>query len=179
MELSGNRIAVLVEQMYQEMELWYPVYRLREAGARVTIIGPEAGKVYNSKTGYPARSDRAANEVSAASFEAIIIPGGFAPDYLRRNPTIVQLIKDANAQGKVIGAICHAGWLLCTADIVRERRVTSSHSIKTDMVNAGAKWSDQGVVCDGNLITSRRTDDLPDFCRQIIISLNSGVTLNV
>ena len=175
MELSGNRIAVLVEQLYEEMELWYPVYRLREAGARVTIVGSEANKTYHGKVGYPARSDRAASEVSAADFDAIIIPGGFAPDFMRRNPTIVQLVRDANIQGKIVAAICHAGGLLCTADIIRGRVVTRFYSIQTDVVNAGAEWIDQSVVRDGNLITSRRPDDLPDFCREIIAALNAPI----
>ncbi len=171
MELEGKRIAVLAENMYQEMELWYPVYRFREAGAQVTIVGPEAGKTYTSKTGYPVRSDAAARDVSAGDFDAVVVPGGYAPDYMRRSPEMVALVRDAYRGGKLVAAICHAGWMLCSADIVRGKRVTSYFSIRDDMLNAGAQWVDEEVVRDGNLITSRQPDDLPAFCRSIVEAL--------
>jgi protease I len=174
MELQGKRVAVLVEQLYQEMELWYPVYRLQEAGAEVVVVGPEAGKVYESKRAYPAKSDKSVKEVSASEFDAVIVPGGFAPDYMRRNAAMVQLVKDATAQGKIVAAICHAGWMFCSADILRGKRATSFISIKTDMVNAGAIWEDAEVVRDGNIITSRQPEDLPAFCREIILALTEA-----
>src|SRR6516225_411445 len=107
MELHGKRAAVLVEQMYQEMEVWYPVYRLREAGCKVTLIGPEAVQTYPSKLGYPVKSDKAARDVSADDFDLIVVPGGFAPDFLRRSDAVLRLVSTMAEQGKIVAAICH------------------------------------------------------------------------
>jgi protease I len=178
MELNGKRVAVLAENMYQEMELWYPIYRFREAGAEVVVVAPEAGKTYTSKSGYPVKSDKAANEVSADDFDAVIIPGGFAPDYMRRHSGMVSLVKEATGQGKVVAAICHAGWMVAEAGVAKGKRVTSFYSIKTDLINSGAQWVDEEVVRDGNLITSRQPDDLPAFCREVIAAL-SNVPANI
>lgn len=175
MDLKGKRIAVLAEDRYQVMELWYPVYRLREAGAEVMIVGREKGKVHSSGHGYEVTADMGASEARAEDFDAVIVPGGYAPDLMRRNAAMVDLVRSAHRQGKVVAAICHAGWMLASAGIIRGRRVTSFHSIKDDMVNAGADWVDEPVVRDGNIITSRTPDDLPYFCRQIIGAL-AGVT---
>ncbi|MBX5477242.1 MAG: type 1 glutamine amidotransferase [Clostridia bacterium] len=166
--LSGKRVAVLAENMYENLELWYPVLRLREAGAEVVIVGPQAGQTYTSKEGYPAKADRSASDASAADFDAVIVPGGYAPDRMRRNADMVRLVRDAHQQGRVVAAICHAGWMLAEADILRGRTVTCVPAIKTDVVNAGAKYVDQDVVVDGNLVTSRTPADLPAFCREII-----------
>ena len=167
-ELDGKRIAVLVEQQYQELEVWYPVYRLREAGAEVSLVGPEAGKTYPSKLGYPVTSDLAAENALADEFDAVVIPGGFAPDYLRRSPAIIDFVREMAGQGKVVAAICHGPWVLCSTPTLQGRRATSFFAIKDDVKNAGANWTDQEVVRDGNLITSRKPDDLPAFCRTII-----------
>ena len=172
MELAGRKIAILVENLYQELELWYPYYRLREAGAEVTLVGPKADVTYASKHGYPAKSARAASEVRADDFDAIVIPGGYAPDLMRRDRAMVALVREAHAEGKVVAAICHAGWMLISAGIAtRGVRLTGFHSIKDDLVAAGADYLDQPVVRDGALITSRQPDDLPDFCREIITAL--------
>jgi len=171
MRLTGKRVAVLVENLYQEMELWYPVYRLREEGATVRIVGPTAGATYTSKHGYPATADADARAVSAADFDAIVIPGGYAPDHMRRSPAMVNLVRDAYAQGKVVAAICHGPWMLVSAGIVKGKRGTCFFSIKDDLVAAGLNYVDVEVVVDGNLITSRRPDDLPAFLRAIISSL--------
>src|SRR5947199_7264010 len=117
-ELQGKRAAVLVEQMYQELEVWYPVYRLREAGCKVTLVGPEAGQTYPSKLGYPAKSDKSAADVRADDFDAIVIPGGFAPDFIRRTPAMIQLVADMAEKGKVIAAICHGPWVLGATEAV-------------------------------------------------------------
>ncbi len=170
MTLSGKHIAVLVEDIYEDLELWYPVYRLREEGAKVSLVGPESGKTYTSKHGYPAKADRAAEDVSAADFDAVIIPGGYAPDRMRRDPAMVKLVAEAVEQDKLVAAICHGGWMLCSAGELSGRRVTSFSAIKDDLVNAGAEWVDKEVVRDGNLITSRKPDDLPAFLRSIIES---------
>lgn len=171
MRLKGKRIAVLVENMYQEMELWYPVYRLREEGATVHIVGPSAGTTYTSKHGYPATADTAAQAITAADLDAVIIPGGYAPDLMRRSPAMVNLVREAYQQGKIVAAICHAGWMLVSAGIVKGKRGTCFFSIKDDLVAAGLNYVDEEVVVDGNLITSRRPDDLPAFLRAIIAAL--------
>ena len=171
MSLEGKSVAVLVEDIYEDLELWYPVYRLREAGAEVVLVGPESGKTYTSKHGYPAPADRAAGDVSAAEYDAVIIPGGYAPDRMRRHPAMVKLVADAVRDDKTVAAICHGGWMLCSADALRGRRVTSFVAIRDDMVHAGAEWVDEQVVCDGNLITSRTPADLPAFLRSILASL--------
>ncbi|GBC98378.1 Putative cysteine protease YraA [bacterium HR17] len=169
--LKGCRVAVLVEDLYENLELWYPTLRLREEGAEVVLVGPKAGETYRSKEGYPAKADRAADEVNADEFDAVIVPGGYGPDRMRRHAAMVKLVRDAFEKGKVVAAICHAGWMLVEADIVRGRTVTSFWSIRTDMVNAGAHWVDREVVRDGNIITSRVPDDLPAFLREIINAL--------
>jgi protease I len=168
MELKNKRVAVLVEQQYQEMEVWYPVYRLREAGCQVVLVGPKAGETYPSKLGYPAKSDKAANDVSAGDFDAVVVPGGFAPDFIRRSEAMIRLVSDMAEQGKVVAAICHGPWVLCSTQALKGKKATCFFAIKDDVVNAGAKYVDQEVVRDGNIITSRKPDDLPAFTTMII-----------
>jgi protease I len=167
-ELQGKRAAVLVEQMYQEMEIWYPVYRLREAGCKVTLVGPEAGQTYPSKLGYPAKSDKAARDVSADDFDLLVIPGGYAPDHIRRHEAMIRLTSTMAEQGKPVAAICHGPWVLCSTQALKGRKVTCFSAIKDDVINAGAKYVDQEVVRDGNIITSRKPDDLPAFMQTLI-----------
>jgi protease I len=171
MKLENARVAVLVENLYQELELWYPVLRLREAGVAVTIVGPTAGEVYASKLGYPAVAEAGIEDIDADDFDAVIVPGGFSPEYLRRNPAFVDLVRKVNDRGDTVAAICHAGWLLATADIVNGRPVTSVPVIKDDVIHAGGDWRNEPVVVDGNLITSQLPNDLPQFLEQIIQSL--------
>src|SRR5262245_40294448 len=171
MSLTGKRVAVLAENMYQEMELWVPYFRLKEAGAEVKVVGAGGAKSYTSKSGYPVTVDVQADQVSAVEFDAVVIPGGYAPDMMRRHESMVKLVREASQQGKVVAAICHAGWMLASADVIRGKKVTSFFSIKDDMVHAGGQWSDAEVVVDGNLITSRRPDDLPAFCHAIVSAL--------
>lgn len=170
MKLRGKRVAMLVENFYEDLELWYPVLRFREEGAQVTLVGPRA-ETFTSKHGYPAKAEVAVDRVSAADFDAVLIPGGYAPDHMRRTPAMVELVRQANARGAIIGAICHAGWMLASADIVRDRRLTGFFSIQDDLVNAGARFEDHEVVRDGNLVTSRTPADLPAFCRTLIEAL--------
>src|SRR5438128_6231716 len=167
-ELEGRRAAVLVEQQYQEMEVWYPVYRLREAGCKVTLVGPEAGQTYPSKLGYPAKSDRSARDVSADDFDILVIPGGFAPDFLRRSEAVLKLVSTMAEEGKVVAAICHGAWVLCSTQALKGKKATCFFAIKDDVSNAGARYVDAEVVRDGNLITSRKPDDLPAFLQAII-----------
>ena len=168
MELSGKRAAVLVEQMYQEMEVWYPVYRLREAGCKVTLVGPEAGQTYPSKLGYPVKSDKAARDVSADDFDVLIIPGGYAPDHMRRCEAMIKLASTMAEQGKPVAAICHGPWVLCSTQALKGRKATCFFAIKDDVSNAGGRYVDEEVVRDGNLVTSRKPDDLPAFMKTVL-----------
>lgn len=170
MKLDGKRVAILAEDVYEDLELWYPYYRLKEAGADVVVLG--TGKeTYESKHGYPVQADTPVDEVSPDDFDAVVIPGGYSPDKMRRHPPMIDFVRDTDAAGKIVAFICHAGWVPVSAGIVEGRTVTSFFSIKDDMVNAGANWVDREVVRDGNLISSRTPDDLPAFCRTIIGAL--------
>ncbi len=171
MELQKKRIAILVEDLYNEFEFWYPYYRMKEAGAQVTVVGTGA-KEYHSKAGLPAPGGVSAEKVSSADFDAVIVPGGYGPDRLRRSPAVLKLVRESFQGGKIVAAICHAGWVLVSAGILKGKTATCFSSIKDDVANAGAKYVDQEVVRDGNLITSRTPDDLPAFCREIIAALS-------
>jgi len=165
---QGKRIAVLVEQQYQEMEVWYPIYRLREAGCTVTVVGPEAGQTYPSKLGYPCKCDKAAKDCRADDFDAVVIPGGFAPDFMRRTEAMIRFVSNMAEQGKIVAAICHGPWVLCSTQALKGKKATCFMAIKDDVINAGAKYVDQEVVRDGNVITSRKPDDLPAFLTTIL-----------
>jgi len=168
MELSGKKIAILVDNVYQEMEVWYPLYRFREAGAQVITVGAKAGETYTSKLGYPVICERSYDEVSAADFDGVIVPGGYAPDHIRRHASANQLVHEIDRRRKLVAAICHAAWVLCSAGILKGRKATCFFAIKDDVINAGAEYVDQEVVVDKNLVTSRKPDDLPAFCRAAI-----------
>jgi protease I len=157
--------------MYQELELWYPLLRLREAGAETLVVGTGSADTYTSKLGYPAQVDVTADQISASEVDAVVIPGGYAPDLMRRYPAMVNLVTEAFEQGKIVAAICHAGWMLASAGILEGKQATCFFAIKDDLVNAGATYVDAEVVVDGNLITSRIPSDLPAFCRAIIQAL--------
>ncbi|MBI4562101.1 MAG: type 1 glutamine amidotransferase [Candidatus Rokubacteria bacterium] len=156
------------------MELWVPYYRMKEEGAEVKVVGTGGAKSYASKHGYPVSVDAQAEAVDAVEFDAVIIPGGYAPDLMRRSEPMVRLVREAFQHGRLVAAICHAGWMLVSAGILKGKRATSFFSIKDDMLNAGATWVDEEVVVDGNLITSRKPDDLPAFCREIVKALAKG-----
>jgi protease I len=163
MNLTGKRIAVLTEEKYEDLELWYPAVRLEEAGAKVVLVGTEADKVYKSKHGYPAKAEMAIADAKADDFDGVVVPGGFSPDYMRREPKYKALIKACVDAGKPVCAICHGPWMLCSARVLEGRKATSFHSIRDDMENAGAVWVDEAVVVDGPVITSRTPADLVPF----------------
>lgn len=173
--IKGKRVAVLVEKLYEDLELWYPVLRLREAGCEARIVGPKAKESYPSKHGYPAISEVSAENVSAADFDAVVIPGGYSPDHMRRHKSMVALVTEAARQGKILAAICHGPWMLCSANCLKGRQVTGFSSIRDDVENAGGIWQDAACVRDGNLVTSRTPDDLPAFMQGIFAALTEPV----
>lgn len=172
MKLNGKRIALLLDREYQELEVWYPYYRLSEEGAAVTRVAPLGQTSYPSKLGYPCMSDVAVSEVNAQDFLAVVIPGGWAPDYMRRDESMIRFVQQAAEAKLVLAAVCHGGWMLCCTGALKGRRATSFMGIKYDMMNAGAQWVDEECVVDGNIITARKPDDLPAFCQAIIRALS-------
>ena len=165
---NQTRILIFVGEIYEDLELWYPKLRLIEAGAEVVVAGPKAGETYRGKNGYPCSADASVTEMRAEDFDGLVVPGGFMPDKLRRDPVVLQLVRDFHASKKLIAAICHGGWILISAGVYRGVRVTGSPGIKDDLINAGAVWEDQAVVVDRHFVSSRKPADLPDFCRGIL-----------
>jgi protease I len=174
MSLDGKRIALLIEDDYQEMEAWYPRLRLEEAGADVQVIGTGRKTSFESKLGYPMDADASADEVNADDFDAVIVPGGFAPDHMRLSQPMIDLVRDIHDAGKLTASICHGGWMLVSAGALKGRRATGYDPIRHDVENAGGEWVDESVVIDGNVITSRTPPDLPDFLREIVNYLERG-----
>jgi protease I len=165
-----TKVLILAEDYFRDEELVYPLYRMREAGFEVTVAALGKKEV-KGKFGLPVSVDKEISDCNADEFDAVIIPGGYAPDKLRTYEEVLSIVKEMNSKGKVIAAICHAGWVIASAGVIKGKNVTSYASIKDDMENAGGKWSDEEVVVDGNLITARKPDDLPAFCREIINKL--------
>lgn len=173
MTLKGKKILIFVDHIYEDLELLYPKYRLIEEGAEVIVAGPRKGEVYKGKHGYPCRSDAAFAEMKEVDFDGLVIPGGFAPDQLRRDPKVLELTRQFHESGKLVAHICHAGWIPISAKIVKGFKLTSTPGIKDDLINAGAIWVDEPLVIDRNQVTSRRPDDLPYFCKGIIRVLSA------
>jgi protease I len=167
MTLQGRRVVVLAERQYEDLELWYPKLRLREAGADVLVAGT-GERLYLSKHGYPVTADAAVADLRPRDFDGVVIPGGWAPDYLRRHQSVTGFVRSLAEEGKLVAAICHGGSVLVSAGVLQGRRVTSVVAIRDDLTNAGATWSDAAVVVDGNLVTSRRPDDLDVFLPAVI-----------
>ncbi len=170
--LNGKRIAILAEEDFEDSELIEPFREMKNAGAKVLIVGSGSQESYRGKRGSATvRVDATAHNVKAVDFDAIIVPGGYAPDKMRLHQAIVDLVRKAHDLGRVVVAICHGPQLLISAEIVKGRRVTSCPSVAVDLRNAGADWVDASVVQDGNLITSRKPADLPRFNKAIIKAL--------
>ncbi|SEK38691.1 protease I [Carnobacterium iners] len=168
MSLVNKKIIALVSADFEDLELWYPVYRLREAGAIVDLVGEEANKEYIGKYGVPAFSSFSFKEIKKEEYDGILVPGGWSPDKLRRFPEVIDFITYFNEQKKPIGQICHAGWVLISAGILKGVNVTSTPGIKDDMINAGAIWHDIPAITDGHIISSRRPPDLPEYMKHYI-----------
>ena len=171
---DARSVLVLVEQAYEDLELWYPKIRLQEEGLRVVVAGPEKTR-YVGKYGYPCTPDLTLDQARAEDYDALVIPGGWAPDKLRRLPQVLELVRAFDRAAKPIAMICHAGWVPISARILSGRKVTGVAAIKDDLENAGAQYTDQSVVVDGHLISSRTPADLPDFCRALIAALRAPV----
>ncbi|MBM4429607.1 MAG: type 1 glutamine amidotransferase [Chloroflexi bacterium] len=174
MKLKGKRIALLLGPGYEDLEFWVPLMRMQEEGAQVTVVGLNAGEVYSSKSGgLEAQADVGADQVRAADFDAVLVPGGWAPDKIRRYAAVTSLVRDVYEQGKIVGSICHAGLVLISAGIVRGKRATGSLGIKDDLVNAGATWVDEPAFRDGNLVWGRVVPDIPSYCRELMAALTA------
>lgn len=167
-KLSGKRVLTFVGDIYEDLELWYPKLRLIEEGAQVVVAGEEANRVYAGKNGYPCSSDVAISDMHESQFDAVLLPGGFMPDRLRRLESVKKLIRDFSHSNKCVAAICHGGWLAISAGVYRGVKTTGSLGIKDDLENAGAIWVDAPVVIDRNFVSSRKPDDLPWFAKAMV-----------
>lgn len=172
MHLKNIKVLIFVENEYEDMELQYPKYRLTEEGARVVVAGPKAKETYHGKKGYPCQAEIGFEEVNVPDFSCLIIPGGYAPDKLRRLPKVLEIVRTFHEQAKLVAFICHAGWVLISAKVLKGVRCTSFFAIKDDLINAGANWVDEPVIQDRHFISSRHPEDLPHFCPKIIQYLN-------
>src|SRR5689334_20115973 len=171
-----SKIAILVDQMFEDSEFRVPFDRLREAGHEVELVGVKAGaEVAGKQQKERVKIEKAAGDVSERDYDALVIPGGYSPDHLRMDMGAVRLTRAMALANKPVAAVCHAPWMLIEADVVDDRMLTSWPSVRTDLLNAGARWVDREVVVDGNLITSRKPDDLPAFCAAILRQLAEGV----
>lgn len=168
-------ILALVDDIYEDLELWYPRLRLEEEGWKVVVAGPKSGTIYKGKHGYPCKADIDIGDVEdSLAYDGLLVPGGFAPDKLRRDANVLNIVRVMHEAKRPIAFICHAGWILISADILRGRRATSTVGIRDDMRNAGALWEDSPLVVDGNLISSRTPIDLPVFAAAFVKALKSA-----
>jgi protease I len=173
MTLTGARILFFVGPLYEDLELWYPKIRLEEEGAQ-TVVAGLGERTYQGKRGYPVTVDADIEDVRASDYAGLVIPGGFAPDQLRRSETVLRLTREIYQAGRPVAFICHAGWVPISAKILKGKHATSVRAIRDDMENAGVLWEDRSVVVDGNLISSRTPADLPAFCRALLAALHKG-----
>lgn len=171
MKLQGKKIIYLLEEGFEDLEFWVPLMRLREEGAHVTVASPKL-QTYRGKHCLTATPDAKTDDLQAADFDAVVVPGGWAPDKLRRYPSVLRLVRAAYEQGKIVGAICHAGSVLISAGVVSGHQATGSTGIKDDLINAGATWVDAPAFRDGNLVWGRVVEDIPDFCRELVSALS-------
>lgn len=168
-----KHVLAIIDDVYEDLELWYPKLRLEEEGWNVVVAAPAAERLYTGKHGYPCVSDAAIHDVASDDYDALLVPGGFAPDKLRRDPKVLELVREFQEANKPIAHICHAGWILISAGVLKGKRTTSTVGIKDDMTNAGATWVDEALVIDGNQIASRTPADLPVFAKALVDALRS------
>lgn len=167
-----KHILAIIDDVYEDLELWYPKIRLEEEGFNVVVAAPEAEKLYKGKHGYPCVSDAAIADVASDDYDALLVPGGFAPDKLRRDPKVLALVREFDQAGKPIAHICHAGWILISAGVLKGKKTTSTVGIKDDINNAGGEWTDKPVVIHGNQIASRTPKDLAPFSKALVDMIN-------
>lgn len=168
MSLSNKHVGIFVEQGFEDLEFWVPRMRLEEEGATISVIGTEGEKTYEGKHGLTAHAERAAGQVDGFTLDAVVIPGGWAPDKLRRDKDVLELVNHCYGEGKTIGSICHAGWVPISADIVEGHEATGTTAIRDDLRNAGATWRDEAAFQDDPYVWGRVVKDIPDFCRELI-----------
>lgn len=173
MSLMGKKVAVLLDDMYEDQEFWYPYFRLKEEEASVFSVAHENGLEFKSKWGYPAKSEMSMKDALKENWDAVIVPGGYAPDKIRRYPEMLSIVREAFNKGAIVASICHGPWVLVSAGILKGKNVTCVMAIKDDVENAGGKYFDREVVVDNNLITSRRPQDLPVFMKAVISAMNN------
>ena len=176
MSIEGKRLLIFVGDDYEDLELWYPRLRLIEAGVHVTVAGQLEDKVYHGKHGYPCKSEALIDDMDSADFDGLLCPGGWMPDKLRRDPKVLSLTREFAAAGKLVAAICHGGWIPISANVYRGVKVTGSPGIKDDLVNAGALFEDAAVIVDRHFVSSRKPDDLPQFCQGMLSVLGRSST---
>lgn len=170
MRLSGKKVCIFIEQEFEDLEYWVTLMRLQEEGATVVTVSPK-GTDFRGKGGLAAKADTTADQVSAAEFDAVVIPGGWCPDKLRRYESVLKIVREADSAGKIIGSICHGGWVPVSAGVVKGRKATGSKGIKDDLVNAGAVWVDEPALREGNWVWGRVVADIPDFCRELVAAI--------
>lgn len=172
--MSNNkplRFLQLVDEAFEDLELWYPVYRMKEAGAQVVLAAKDVNRTYHGKYGVPATSEECFADIDPETFDGLLIPGGWAPDKLRRHPEVLDIVRHMDREGKIIGQICHAGWVLASANVLKGKNVTSTPAIRDDLVNAGARWIDEPVVTYGNLVSAKGPADLPAYMKALLALL--------
>jgi protease I len=174
MKLQGKRIAYLIGPGFEDLEFWVPLMRLKEEGAQVTVIGIKAEEKYAGKHGLEGQAEIGCDQAHPGDYEAIVVPGGWAPDKLRRYPGVKRLVKEIYRAGKIVGMICHAGLVGISAGIVQGHQATGSEGIKDDLINAGAEWKDEPAFRSGNIVWGRVVEDIPDFCRELVKALEAG-----
>ena len=171
MRLERKRIAYLVEEGFEDLEFWVPLMRLKEEGAQVTVVGSGRASTFRGKHCLEATPEMSADQVYPDDFDAVVVPGGWAPDKLRRFPAVTGLVRGIYEQGKIVASICHAGLVLISAGILKGYQATGSEGIKDDLINAGAQWVDAAAFRDGNIVWGRVVEDIPDFCRELVKAL--------
>lgn len=174
MRLKEKKVAVFIEEGFEDLEYWVTVMRLQEEGAQVTTVGTGSADVYHGKGGLAGRPDTSADQVDAGQFDAVVIPGGWCPDKLRRYKAVLDIVRQVYQAGKIIGSICHGGLVVISAGIVKGHKATGSVGIKDDLTNAGAIWVDESAFRDGSIVWGRVVADIPNFCRVLVDAIEKG-----